>query len=526
MFNLKKPYSFIESKKEFITYVVNEKYKPIIYNSCPECYKNLLQRCWSQDPEDRPSFEQILFELKTNPDFITEKINKEEFFNYARMIDEYQASFGSSIEPKAIGDIIKKYSVTSKISDFYLSSTFRPDSDEFKKIENYKIIELFKKTNFYTSYLVENKENNMKFIAKSYSFELSNLLRHEIINFCTEVNIIAQLNHPTILKLINYIPINFDNQPKPVVIVENYQETLYHVFKTIKKYVIPKWDDTQKLITMYGIASGMAYLHSHDIIHRDLKPNNIYFDENYYPRISGFHPSRYVSNEKINRLQGTPAYLAPEVHENYEYSKSSDVYSFSLIIYEMMTGEKPYYNLTSPKKIKKCITMKLNKEEEEDDDLKDIMDKAGRPFFNTPIPKAYQKLIERCWSPDPKSRPTFEEIVQEIRTNPEYITDSIDKDEFDECVSFIESEQEKGEILFEPSKKIPNLEEYFQAKIWSFPDFTFNINLNDNYSTELNRINPDNEFIDLRNFEIQSDTVYCTTLHSWFVFIPIIQEKS
>ncbi|KAK8837972.1 Receptor-interacting serine/threonine-protein kinase 1 [Tritrichomonas musculus] len=129
MFNLKKPYSFIESKKEFITYVVNEKYKPIIYNSCPECYKNLLQRCWSQDPEDRPSFEQILFELKTNPDFITEKINKEEFFIYARMIDEYQASFGSSIEPKAIDDIIKKYSVTSKISDFYLSSTFRPDSD-------------------------------------------------------------------------------------------------------------------------------------------------------------------------------------------------------------------------------------------------------------------------------------------------------------------------------------------------------------------------------------------------------------
>lgn len=203
MFNLKKPYSFIESKKEFITYVVNEKSKPIIYNSCPECYKNLLKRCWSQDPEDRPSFEQILFELKTNPDFITEKINKEEFFNYARMIDEYQASFGSSIEPNAIDDIIKKYSVTSKMSDFYLNSTFRPDSDEFKKIENYKIIELFKKTNFYTSYLVENKENNMKFIAKSYSFELSYLLRHEIINFCTEVNIIAQLNHPTILKFIN-----------------------------------------------------------------------------------------------------------------------------------------------------------------------------------------------------------------------------------------------------------------------------------------------------------------------------------
>ena len=60
MFNLKKPYSFIESKKEFITYVVNEKYKPIIYNSCPECYKNLLQRCWSQDPKGRPTFDEIV----------------------------------------------------------------------------------------------------------------------------------------------------------------------------------------------------------------------------------------------------------------------------------------------------------------------------------------------------------------------------------------------------------------------------------------------------------------------------------
>lgn len=76
-----------------------------------------------------------------------------------------------------------------------------------------------------------------------------------------------------------------------------------------------------------------------------------------------------------------------------------------------------------------------------------------RPKFNFPISSCYIDLITRCWSVDPKDRPTFQNIVEELRTNKDFIIDTIDADEF---YDFVDSIDETS-ISFDPNKKLKNI---------------------------------------------------------------------
>lgn len=201
-----------------------------------------------------------------------------------------------------------------------------------------------------------------------------------------------------------------------------------------------------------------------------IKLENILFDENELPKICFFHIAIEMQSNIIddeydkNHIVGTPAYLAPEVYLTSKYSKSSDVYSFEYLISNVMCDISFVgANMTNIKELI-CI-------------------KGKRPMFESPIPKPYQVLIERCWSSNPEKRPTFAEIVNELKTNPDFITDEIDKDKYFEYVKYVDN----FPVSFDENKRNKQLVDIYQS---NKEKFTVNNNayFRSIYQTEKNNI--------------------------------------
>lgn len=188
-------------------------------------------------------------------------------------------------------------------------------------------------------------------------YNIETCSKDTLINFSQELPILLRINHPSFLKFVGYSPISFKSKPKPTMIFENPSNGKLKDFLQDEKN-ISFFDKTKELIILYGIASGMAYLHSHDIIHCNLSPDCIFLDDFFYPKISGFeyaHDLAKQSKIKESSLKEQTYYNAPEVISKLEYSKSSDVYSFSLIFFRF---QNQLYSNTLDLYMKKKMQLK------------------------------------------------------------------------------------------------------------------------------------------------------------------------
>lgn len=206
--------------------------------------------------------------------------------------------------------------------------------------------------------------------------------------------------------------IDFKEQRKPVIVTEFFSNVVLEQILDLEKMnkKISGWDKTKKLINIYGIASGLSYMNSHNILHCCLSPSNVYLNDILCPKIGDFGlyarlvNTNDMKNQSMSGAKGTSIYTVPEVLESNVYSKASDVYSFALVVYEILSNEKPFTETDS-------ISLIYNK----------IVVKGERPLMNDSIPDRFKKLIEQCWSQDPNERPEFSEIVYQLKMDEIYL---------------------------------------------------------------------------------------------------------
>eukprot|EP01094_Clydonella_sp_ATCC50884_P025548 TRINITY_DN6757_c0_g1_i1.p1 TRINITY_DN6757_c0_g1~~TRINITY_DN6757_c0_g1_i1.p1 ORF type:complete len:645 (+),score=137.06 TRINITY_DN6757_c0_g1_i1:276-2210(+) len=146
---------------------------------------------------------------------------------------------------------------------------------------------------------------------------------------------------------------------------------------------------------------GMAYLHSLNppIIHRDLKSQNLLLTEDWNVKVADFGLAR-VQVQNTMTATGTPQWSAPEVIRREHYTTAADVFSFGIILYEVLTGAVPYRHLSAFAAAHAVAYSGL------------------RPSFPAGTDPAYVDLASRCWQEEADFRPTFDQLVEELDSMP------------------------------------------------------------------------------------------------------------
>ncbi|XP_075230073.1 mitogen-activated protein kinase kinase kinase 13 wallenda isoform X2 [Lycorma delicatula] len=145
------------------------------------------------------------------------------------------------------------------------------------------------------------------------------------------------------------------------------------------------------------IAAGMQYLHSNKIIHRDLKSPNVLIGRKEMVKISDFGTSREW-NEISTKMSfaGTVAWMAPEIIRNEPCSEKVDIWSYGVVLWELLTCEIPY----------------------KDVDSSAIIWGVGSNSLHLPIPSScpegFRLLVKQCWSAKPRNRPSFKHILMHL----------------------------------------------------------------------------------------------------------------
>uniref|UniRef100_A0A7N6BU50 non-specific protein-tyrosine kinase n=1 Tax=Anabas testudineus TaxID=64144 RepID=A0A7N6BU50_ANATE len=209
--------------------------------------------------------------------------------------------------------------------------------------------------------------------------------------FMSEAVIMKTLNHPHIVKLIGIIEEN------PVwIVMELYQ------YGELGNYLAQnsnKLTNTTLVLFSLQICKALVYLEGVNMVHRDIAVRNVLVASPDCVKLGDFGLSRYIENEEYYKASVTRMpikWMAPESINFRRFTTASDVWMFAVCVWEIMTrGQQPFHWL-------------------ENRDVINQLEQGIRLPKPDNCPPALYSLMTRCWSYDPKERPTFTELVVKI----------------------------------------------------------------------------------------------------------------
>jgi serine/threonine protein kinase len=223
-------------------------------------------------------------------------------------------------------------------------------------------------------------------------------LDHLLKRFEREAKVLARFDHTNIVTIYDYG--EFQNQP--------YLVMQYLSGGSLKDLTGKKMPWGKALQITFEIANGLAYAHEAGILHRDIKPGNILMTQEGKIKITDFGIARILESGDNTQLTatgigiGTPDYMSPEQCMGMDANPQSDVYALGVVLYELITGNKPF-TADTPMAVM----------------IKQVHDPLPDPRIYVPdLPEALHKLILKALAKDPADRyedmHSFDLAIQEL----------------------------------------------------------------------------------------------------------------
>ncbi|KAK9280811.1 hypothetical protein L1049_003700 [Liquidambar formosana] len=238
-------------------------------------------------------------------------------------------------------------------------------------------------------------------------------------NFAHEVEVIASVRHVNLVALRGYCTATtpFEGHQRIIVCDLMKNGSVHdHLFGSTERKL--SWPIRHKIAI--GTARGLAYLHygaQPTIIHRDIKASNILLDEKFEPKVADFGLAKFTPEGMTHlstRVAGTMGYVAPEYALYGQLTERSDVFSFGVVLLELLSGKKALigFNETQTSLVTDWA-WSLVREGRPLDVIEDGMPELGTPE----VMEKYVLVAVLCSHPQLYARPTMDQVVKILETD-------------------------------------------------------------------------------------------------------------
>ncbi|KAK4756533.1 hypothetical protein SAY87_006660 [Trapa incisa] len=236
--------------------------------------------------------------------------------------------------------------------------------------------------------------------------------------FLVEVEMLSRLHHRNLVKLVGYYssPDSSQNLLCYELVPNGSLESWLHGHLGVNCPL--DWDTRMKIAL--DAARGLTYLHEDSqpcVIHRDFKASNILLENNFHAKVSDFGLAKQAPEGRGNylstRVMGTFGYVAPEYAMTGHLLVKSDVYSYGVVLLELLTGRKPV-DMSKPSGQENLVTWARPILRD-----KDRLDELADPRLGGKYPKEdfirVCTIAAACVAPEASQRPTMGEVVQSLK---------------------------------------------------------------------------------------------------------------
>ncbi|KAK4372334.1 hypothetical protein RND71_007718 [Anisodus tanguticus] len=233
-----------------------------------------------------------------------------------------------------------------------------------------------------------------------------------------EVQFLGVVDHPNLVKLIGYCAVDGERGIQRLLVYEimSNKSLEDHLFST----AFPALSWQRRLQIALGAAQGLAYLHEElevQVIYRDFKSSNVLLDDDFKPKLSDFGLAREgptgMHTHVSTAVVGTWGYAAPDYIETGHLTAKSDVWSFGVVLYEILTGRRSLER-NRPKSEHKLLDW-VKRYPADCRKFGMIMDPRLENQYSLNAARKMAKLADTCLLKSAKDRPKMSQIVETLK---------------------------------------------------------------------------------------------------------------